>query len=94
MKIFATTSNCGSKNLLIICNLFFLLIDRSLSSTSLQNINEDESNLLLSPDLCDTASGGETVGGKEWKERRKSLSKRFRKKAASIDVAGFLMIGE
>ena len=52
--------------------------------------------LLVPCDFKDAggASGGDSSSGKELKERRKSLSKRFRKKAASIDVAGFLMIGE
>jgi len=45
--------------------------------------------LLLSPD-AEYPTIGLTVDSKESKERRKSLSKRFRKKAASIDVSGFL----
>eukprot|EP00111_Clytia_hemisphaerica_P001577 TCONS_00004492-protein len=69
---------------------------RTASNTSLQNINED-SNLLLSPDFCDASGSGDNKDSMSAKERRKSLSKRFRKKAASIDVSGFLMdktIGE
>ena len=61
---------------LLVSRMYVWFIDRTASNNSLNNVDEGSATLF-----------SDSEGSKDFKDRRKSLPKKLKKKAISLDVA-------